>query len=129
MLSHFSRVLLCVTLQTVRSGSSVHGILQTGILGWVSVPPSRSLPDLGIEPTSLTLAGGFFTTSDTWEAHYIPFAVLCCAVLLLSCSVMSDSTTLRTAARQAPLSMRILQARILEWVAMSSSRGSSPPRD
>ena len=23
----------------------------------------------------------------------------------------------------------ILQARILEWVAMSSSRGSSPPRD
>ena len=25
--------------------------------------------------------------------------------------------------------MGILQARILEWVAMSSSRGSSPPRD
>ena len=24
---------------------------------------------------------------------------------------------------------RILQARILEWVAMPSSRGSSPPRD
>ena len=34
-----------------------------------------------------------------------------------------------TAARQAPLSMGILQARILEWVAMPSSRGSSPPRD
>ena len=30
-----------------------------------------------------------------------------------------------TAARQAPLSMWILQARILEWVAMPSSRGSS----
>ena len=30
---------------------------------------------------------------------------------------------------QAPLSMGILQARILEWVAMSSSRGSSQPRD
>jgi len=25
--------------------------------------------------------------------------------------------------------MQILQARILEWVAMPSSRGSSPPRD
>jgi len=25
--------------------------------------------------------------------------------------------------------MGILQARILEWVAMPSSRGSSPPRD
>ena len=31
--------------------------------------------------------------------------------------------------RQAPLSMGILQARILEWVAMPSSRGSSQPRD
>ena len=30
-----------------------------------------------------------------------------------------------TVARQAPLSMRILQARILEWVGMPSSRGSS----
>ena len=30
---------------------------------------------------------------------------------------------------QAPLSMGILQARILEWVARPSSRGSSRPRD
>ena len=34
-----------------------------------------------------------------------------------------------TVARQASLSRGILQARILEWVAMSSSRGSSQPRD
>ena len=34
-----------------------------------------------------------------------------------------------TVARQASLSMGILQAIILEWVAMSSSRGSSQPRD
>jgi len=34
-----------------------------------------------------------------------------------------------TVACQAPLSMGILQARILEWVAMPSSRGSSKPRD
>ena len=33
-----------------------------------------------------------------------------------------------TVACQAPLSLRILQARILEWVAMPS-RGSSQPRD
>ena len=38
-------------------------------------------------------------------------------------SVMSDSVTLWTVAEQAPL---ILQARILEWVAMPFSRGSSP---
>ena len=34
-----------------------------------------------------------------------------------------------TVAHQAPLFMGILQARILEWVAMPSSRGSSQPRD
>ena len=32
-------------------------------------------------------------------------------------------------AHQAPLSMGIIQARILEWVAMLSSRQSSQPRD
>ena len=34
-----------------------------------------------------------------------------------------------TVALQAPLSMRFLKARILEWVAMPSFRGSSQPRD
>ena len=38
-------------------------------------------------------------------------------------------TTPWTVAHQAPLSMGILQARILEWVAIPSSRGSSWPRD
>ena len=33
-----------------------------------------------------------------------------------------------TVAHQAPLSMGVFQARILEWVAMPSSRGSSQPR-
>ena len=37
--------------------------------------------------------------------------------------------TLWTITFQAPLSLRILQARILEWVAMPSSWGSSWPRD
>ena len=34
-----------------------------------------------------------------------------------------------TVARQAPLTLGIPQARILEWVAMPSSRGSSQPRN
>ena len=41
---------------------------------------------------------------------------------------MSNTATSWTVARQAPLSMGILQARILEWVAVPSSR-SSQPRD
>ena len=54
----------------------------------------------------------------------------CCA--LLSRSVLSRVrlfVTPRTAALQAPPSTGILQARVLEWDAMPSSRGSSQPRD
>ena len=39
--------------------------------GW-PCPPPGDLPDPGIEPSSLmssALAGGFFTTSTTWEAY------------------------------------------------------------
>ena len=53
-------------------------------------------------------------------------AMRCCAQSL-SCVWLF--ATPWTAARQAPPSMGILQARILEWVAMPSSRGSSWPRD
>ena len=45
------------------------------------------------------------------------------------CLAESDSVTPWNVARQAPLSMGILQARILVWVAIPSSRGSSQPRD
>ena len=48
----------------------------------------------------------------------------------LSCfSCVQLLVTLWTLAHQGPLSMGILQARILEWVAVSSSKGSSQPRD
>ena len=131
MLSHFSRVQRCVTLWTAACQTPLSmGFSRQEYWGGLPCPPPPGdLPNLGIESTSLTLAGGFFTTSDAWKAHYIHRAVLCSAVLLLNCSVMSDSATPRTAACQAPLSMRILQARILAWVSMSSSRGSSQPKD
>ena len=55
-------------------GSSVHGIFQAGVLEWFDISYSRgSLSNPGIEPTSLAspaLAGGFFTTSTTWEAQW-----------------------------------------------------------
>ena len=54
-------------------GSSVHGILQARVLEWTAIMPSSrgfSLPRDGTQsPVSLALAGGFFTTSATWEAH------------------------------------------------------------
>ena len=50
-----------------------------------------------------------------------------CAVL--SSSVVPDSATPWTVAYQAPLSVGILQARILEWDAVFSFKGSFQPRD
>ena len=50
-------------------------------------------------------------------------AVLCSVAQ--SCPTLCNPTIVP---RQAPLSM-ILQARLLEWADMTSSRGSFPPRD
>ena len=59
--------------------------------------------------------------SDTTQATLDLYAVL-------TCSVMSGFfVTPGTIPCQAPLSMGILQARILEWISMPSSRGSSQP--
>ena len=61
---------LCDPMDCSLPGSSVHGILQARIQ---EDPPSPGdLPYPGTEPMSLmspALAGGFFTTSATWEAQ------------------------------------------------------------
>ena len=57
---------------------------------------------------------------------HVPY-VFCCAVLKLLSRVWL-SVSPWTIALQDPLSMGILRARILEWVDMLSSRGSSQPR-
>ena len=49
--------------------------------------------------------------------------------MLCLVSIMPDFVTAWTVVCHAPLSMGILQARILVWVAMPSSMGSSQPRD
>ena len=52
-----------------------------------------------------------------------------CAGLCLVAQPCLTLSTPWTVAHQAPLSVGILQARILEWVALHSSRGSSQPQD
>ena len=96
-------VLLFVTPWTLcsPSGSSVHGILQARILEWVAVPLSRG----SFWPRDWTLvsciAGRFFTSWASREAPKPPgFSV-----------------------------HGIFQARILEWVDIPFSRGSSQSRD
>ena len=60
----------CATLcymDCSQPGSSVHGILQAGILEWIAMPSFQGhLPDLGMEPVSLALR--------LWQAGYLPLA-------------------------------------------------------
>ena len=77
-------------------------------------PSAGDLPDPGIKPTHLmspALADGFFTTSTTWEALIDPQRES------ESRSVVSDSLQPHGLYKSMEFS------RILEWVAMPSSKG------
>ena len=70
------------------------------------------------------IAGCFWTPMDVpWKNKRLEIKLSS----VLSGSVVSNSLTQWTVARQAPLSMGILQARILEWFAMPSSRDLPNP--
>ena len=72
MLSHFSCVQLCDTLWTVaRQAPLPVGFSRQEDWSGLPCPPPGDLPYPGVEPASLmspAWAGGFFTTSTTWEA-------------------------------------------------------------
>ena len=55
LLSHFSGVQLCDSMDCSLPGSSVHGILQAKILEWVVISSFGDLPDRELEPASLCL--------------------------------------------------------------------------
>ena len=108
---------------------------------WSGLPchPSGDLPNPGLELGALAspaLVGEFFTTSATGEAQphsgCLMYEMHCAclhACMLSRFSHVRLCATPRTVAHQASLSMGILQERLLEWVAIPSSRGSSQPRD
>ena len=77
MYMHAKSLQSCLTLCDPMSlpGFSVHGILQARI----PCSPPGDLLDSGIEPATLkspALAGRFFTTSSTWEAHKEVYAFM-----------------------------------------------------
>ena len=73
MLSHFSCVRLFVTPWIIACEAPLSmGFSRQEYYSGLSCPPPGDLPDTGIEPVYLmspALAGGFFTTGATWEAH------------------------------------------------------------
>ena len=115
-------------------GSSVHGIIQAKILEWVAIPFSRG----SFWPKDRTqvscVAGRFFTIRATREVPLnrlfffffrLPRGAMLCQVL----SLVWLFVTPRTVSPPGFLVYEILQARILEWFAVRSSRGSFWPRD
>ena len=85
------------------------------------------------EWVAISFSRGFSGSRDQTCISFIGCQILyhwVTSAYILGHSVMSYSfVTPWIAARQAPLSIGILQTRILEWIAMPSSRGSSPPRN
>ena len=73
VLSHFSCVQLSATLWTVAHLARLSvGFSRQGYSSGLSCPPPEDFTNPGIKPVSLmspALAGGFLTSSATWEAH------------------------------------------------------------
>ena len=109
VLSGFNHVTFQVCLQVVEPSGlkSVEGILEQNH-NTVSIPLTMFSWN-----SCVRLFG-----SQTWEC-----------VMLSLVSRVQLFVTQWTVTRQAPLSMGILQAQILKWVATSYSRGSSLLRD
>ena len=131
---------------------SVHGILQTRILEWISIPFSRRTSQPRDQTLVSCLAGRFFTVwatgkSPTMEFYSAikrnAFESVLMSWMNLEPIIQSEVSQkekykycMKVKATQSCLTLcdpmivhGILQAKILEWVALPFSRGSSQPRD
>ena len=64
-----SHLTLCDPVDCSPPGSFVHRISQARILEWISMPSSRGSSWPRDQTFVACIAGRFFTTSATWEAH------------------------------------------------------------
>ena len=119
---------LCDPIDGGPPGSPIPGILQARTLEWVAISFSnawkwkvkvKSLSHVWLLATPWTAAyqappSMGFSRQEYWSGVLLPSPTLCDP---MDCSPLGSSVH------------GILQARIREWVAMPSSRGSSQPRD
>ena len=96
---------------------------------------------MSISLATMGMGHGFSAYVLAWHIQQMIFKYICdhlqilvllhmlCYAVLSHFSCVRLFATLWTVACQAPLSMGILPARILEWVAIPSFRGFSQPRD
>ena len=121
VLSSFSRVQFFATLWTVALQAPLSmGLSRQKYWSGLPFPPPGNLPDPRIKPADLTspaLAGGLFITSITWEA---PRWKSLSYVLLFATPLTGPPGSSVHG---------VLQTRILKWVAILFSRGSSWCKD
>ena len=101
---------LCHPMDCSPPGSSVHGNLQARILGWVSIPFLRG----SSQPREDSLP-------SEPPGKISQYAAAAAAKLLQSCPTLCDPIDGSPPGSSIP---EILQARILEWVAISFSKFS-----
>ena len=95
-----------------------------------SLIPSRSICVVTYGNISFFFNGWVIFHCVEYICIYIlTYVSICMCCVCLVTQICLTLCNLIAVASQDPLSMGILQARILEWVAMHSSRGSSQPRD
>ena len=107
-------------------GSSVHGILQARILEWIAILFFRGSSQPRDGTCVSCIASRFFTIWAIREAQMLYTSPLSDSEVTQSCLTLCDPMDCSPPASSGH---GILQARILEQVAISYSRGSSRPRD
>ena len=127
---------LCNSLNCSPPGSSVPRILQARVLEWGAISSSEgsSPPRDHMLLSCLSCIGSRFSTSSATCTgfSFFGFKTRKLRTLFRACWVTQWCPTLRAPMDWSPAGSAvhgILQARKLEWVAISSFRGSSQPRD
>ena len=121
---------LCDPMDYSPPGSSVPEVLQARILEWVAISFSRGSSQPRDQTWVSCTAGQLFTLWATREAYGInlnPSNSLSHMLPLRVCSPVSSSLWPYVTCDSSVHG--ILQARIMDWVAMPSSKGSSQLRD
>ena len=105
----------------LHTSHSIYFLFKKYLFVWVHLVLCGILvPPPWIKPTSSALEGTFFTTGPPGKPPCM------CAKLLQICPTFCDPTGCTPPGSSVH---ELLQARILKWVAMPSSRGSFWPRD
>ena len=83
------------TLQSSPPSSSVHGILQAGVLEWVAIPFSQGVfPTQGLNPDLLHWQLDSFTVRATREVHSGSLSVIYLYVVMCICQSQSPNLLL-----------------------------------